>query len=71
MADGNRSMAISPGHLLNEERELRISPSSTIEINRDQSEKTKIYNRIVRIGTWNVGSLYMDGKLTNVEKENV
>lgn len=65
MADENINLALSPGHLLSEERVRRISPSFT---NKDIN-KLQIYNNIVRIATWNIRSLYMSGKLANVELE--
>lgn len=71
MADENIETALSPGHLLNEERVLRISPSSTSKNKHGQPThgKIKVFNNIVRIATWNVQSLYMLGKLANVEVE--
>lgn len=66
MADEKHNQALSPGHLLNEERVLRIPPSSIIETT---TEKIKVFNKTVRIATWNVRSLHMPGKLDNVEAE--
>ncbi|XP_071640906.1 craniofacial development protein 2-like [Temnothorax longispinosus] len=69
MADeNNKNLALSPGHLLSEERVLRISPSSTTK-NNESKCKIKIYNTKIRIATWNVRSLYIAGKLANVEAE--
>lgn len=68
MADENKKMALSLGHLLNRERVLRIPPSPTIEI-KGIKEKIKSYENTVCIATWNVRSLYMPGKLANNRNE--
>lgn len=68
MAEQNRIMALSPGHLLNEERVLRI-PLRYNSKNLGNRPRIKIYDKILRIATWNVRSLFMPGKLTNAEKE--
>jgi len=66
MADeNNNTTVLSPGHFLNDERVLRIPPSSTIR----NYEEIKIYKKIVRIATWNIRSPFMAGKLRNVEEE--
>lgn len=66
MADKNKNTALSPGHLLDEERVLRIPPSSTIKNDRSD-QRIKVYNSRIRVATWNVRSLYAAGKLANVE----
>lgn len=68
MADENKKMALSPGHPLGGERVRRIPPSSTIK-NKENIERVQIYDRTVRIATWNVRSLFMPGKLANAEAE--
>lgn len=65
MADKIRQRALSPGHPLSRKRVLRI-PSST---QNNHNDKIKLYNKIVRIATWDVRSVYMAEKLANVEKE--
>lgn len=57
MAKVDKRMALSPGHPLSGERVQRIPP-----------RKIKIYNKTVRIATWNVRSLY-SGKLENLDAE--
>lgn len=59
MEDTNTEMALSPGHLFSGERVRRIPPCT----------KLQIYDRITRIATWNVRSLYATGKLANLEAE--
>ena len=56
MAENSRTTALSPVQPLNGHRVLRISPSA------DDTERMKI-------GTWNVRSLYQAGNLDNVVKE--
>lgn len=62
MADENENLALSSEHLLNEVRVLRIAPSLNVITN-----KMRMHNNIMRIATWNIRSLFMGGKLANVE----
>ncbi|XP_030760798.1 craniofacial development protein 2-like [Sitophilus oryzae] len=59
MADTNSGRALSPGHSLNGERVRRIPPYA----------KFQIFDRITRVATWNVRSLYAAGKLANLDAE--
>ncbi|XP_044750612.1 uncharacterized protein LOC123310952 [Coccinella septempunctata] len=68
MADENQKMALSPEHPLSGERVLRIPPSPTIE-NQGSKVKLQVYDKTVRIATWNVRSLFQSGKLANTEAE--
>lgn len=59
-------MAVSPGHLLNGETVLRIPPQATDD---ETHGRVSVLNKKVRVGTWNVRSLYQAGKVRNVEAE--
>lgn len=68
MADENNESALSPGHLLNEERVLRISPSSVTR-NNESKCRIKIHNTKVRIATWNVRTVREEVQLEKVMAE--
>lgn len=59
MAKNNLEKALSPGHPFSGERMRKIPPC----------RKLQIYNRVTRIATWNIRSLYTSGKLANVDME--
>lgn len=66
MVNEKQKTILSPEHLLNKERVLRICPASTIENN---TNKLKLCDKAVCIAIWNVQNLFMAGKLANVEME--
>lgn len=64
MADENiENKAPCPGQPLTGARVLRITPFLFIK------NQIKIYNSKIRIATWIVRSLYMAGKLADLQKE--
>lgn len=65
MTSTNISMALSSGHPLSGERVLRIPPANS----NTNTNKVKVFNGTTRIATWNVRSLFMAGKLANVDAE--